>query len=63
MLHTPDVQDRVAANMLSYGEDIGRVGGTSGTQQLVEPTSGNTGLALAMVRTSPPQPVLDRLQP
>jgi len=43
------VKDRVAANMLSYAEDTGRIGPGSNTVQLVEPTSGNTGLALAMV--------------
>ena len=40
------VKDRVAWNMIQDGEESGRI--TSG-QKLVEPTSGNTGLALAMV--------------
>lgn len=40
------VKDRVAYNMVSDGERDG-VLGTS--QQLVEPTSGNTGLGLAMI--------------
>ena len=35
--------------MLSYAEDTGRIGPGSNTVQLVETTSGNTGLALAMV--------------
>lgn len=40
------VKDRVAANMVRDAEQTGRVGEA---QKLVEPTSGNTGLALAMV--------------
>ena len=40
------VKDRVAANMVRDAEESGRIGSA---QKLVEPTSGNTGLALAMV--------------
>ncbi len=40
------VKDRVAWNMVRDAEDSGRI---SSSQKLVEPTSGNTGLALAMV--------------
>ena len=40
------VKDRVAWNMVQDAEESGRIGAS---QQLVEPTSGNTGLALAMV--------------
>ena len=40
------VKDRVAWNMVRDAEESGRVGSA---QKLVEPTSGNTGLALAMV--------------
>ena len=40
------VKDRVASNMVSDAEERGRIGDA---QQLVEPTSGNTGLALAMI--------------
>ena len=40
------VKDRVAANMLLDAQSEGLI---SDHQQLVEPTSGNTGLALAMV--------------
>ncbi len=40
------VKDRVAANMVHDAEDTGRL---DEGQSLVEPTSGNTGLALAMV--------------
>jgi cysteine synthase/rhodanese-related sulfurtransferase len=40
------VKDRVAANMVRDAEEGGRVGAA---QKLVEPTSGNTGMALAMI--------------
>ena len=40
------VKDRVAWNMVRDAEESGRIGSS---QKLVEPTSGNTGLALAMV--------------
>lgn len=40
------VKDRVAWNMVRDAEERGTV---SATQRLVEPTSGNTGLALAMI--------------
>ena len=40
------VKDRVAWNMVHDAEESGRIGSS---QKLVEPTSGNTGLALAMV--------------
>ena len=40
------IKDRVAANMIRRGELDGSVGNG---QQLVEPTSGNTGLGLAMI--------------
>ena len=40
------VKDRVAANLLADGEARGSVGPN---QKLVEPTSGNTGMALAML--------------
>ena len=40
------VKDRVAWNMVLDAEDSGRM---SSSQKLVEPTSGNTGFALAMV--------------
>jgi cysteine synthase len=40
------VKDRVAANMI---EDANEKGLLSDGQQLVEPTSGNTGMGLAMV--------------
>ena len=40
------VKDRVASNMVRDGEERGTVGTE---QKLVEPTSGNTGLALAMI--------------
>ena len=35
--------------MVSFGLDQGQLGPSSDTTQLVEPTSGNTGLALCMV--------------
>jgi cysteine synthase len=40
------VKDRVAANMLRDARERGEL---SGGQQLVEPTSGNTGMGLAMM--------------
>ena len=40
------VKDRVAANLIADGEARNTV---QGHQQLVEPTSGNTGMALAMI--------------
>lgn len=40
------VKDRVAANLLADGEERNTVGPN---QKLVEPTSGNTGMALAMI--------------
>jgi cysteine synthase/rhodanese-related sulfurtransferase len=40
------VKDRVAANMVSDAEEQGTLGVA---QKLVEPTSGNTGMALAMI--------------
>jgi cysteine synthase/rhodanese-related sulfurtransferase len=40
------VKDRVASNMVRDAEESGTVGAD---QKLVEPTSGNTGLALAMI--------------
>jgi len=40
------VKDRVAANMVADAESRGTI---DSQQQLVEPTSGNTGLALAMI--------------
>ena len=40
------VKDRVAANLLADGEERKTVGPN---QKLVEPTSGNTGMALAMI--------------
>lgn len=40
------VKDRIAANLIRQGEAEGSVGAG---QQLVEPTSGNTGLGLAMI--------------
>ena len=40
------IKDRVASNMVGYETDVGRI---DEKQHLVEPTSGNTGLALAMV--------------
>ena len=40
------IKDRVAYNMVQDGEQLGVVGNE---QKLVEPTSGNTGLGLAMI--------------
>ena len=49
------VKDRIASSMVLEAEQAGTI--VPGQTVLVEPTSGNTGIALAMVGGSPGLPV------